>query len=909
MSSQGASYNERAWAIDLIGHLDSLSDRVNRSVKGVGGEKTIRGEGGKRLFPDVLLFGDRSQSRILQGWELKMPDTGIDDADFRQNAEDKARALKLDSFLLWNVSCAHLYVLNSKSDHFEHSHSWSDLSDITSRSAVSPNRERWKAMASEILNYLNDMFDRGSLQGRPFIEAYKDGGITNLIMENESLVEEALTDAAKRDEQLRNEINLLKIRYKDEYSENRTERTIARVILSNWIGKILFGNILQGIDGRALLVSEITSETTPEQALELFDKLSDACNFRQIFSKNTGLQVVPGEVWNQLVQFNSLLSDLQLGSVSYDQISSILEATVEGTVRKLRGQYVTPIALSRLLVSLCLRNIVDDKVFDPFCGSGTIARVALEKKLASGVSGERASATVMASDRDFQAVQLTTFSLARPEMKDIPLRVFRGNAFDLAPGATLEFHDPTDGHAFFEVLEPFDSITSNLPFVSQKESKKEYEAEINKVSNMLREGEDRLPVRSDLSAYIPFLLHPLIKDGGRLGIIITNAWLGADWGDAFYKLLTRYYDIQTVITSGAGRWFKNSKVVSNILILEKKPAPSPTRSNVNFVVLERPLEDLDDERDIDLVTALIQSEKTQDGAVAINSVAPDNLARFRAIGLAGDAQFANCDWALDIPHLVPLKDLFEIRRGERRGMNDLFYPKPGHGIEKEYIRPLVKGPRDFKGLVCSAEHEAFACGRKEEELKSLGHTGALNWIRRFKTPKNVKKLSRSNLLWYQMNTNNLADIVMFINYNRLFSGRVNPPAFVDQRLVRLTPLSQVDIALCHALLNCTISMFFLEGMGFGRGEGVLDMNKRRIENFFHILDPSLPSSDDTKRIKDAFAPILERDILGVKEEMKQEDRHEFDQAVLDAFDLNIDRELVYQSLTSLVEIRLRSRRR
>lgn len=70
----------------------------------------------------------------------------------------------------------------------------------------------------------------------------------------------------------------------------------------------------------------------------------------------------------------------------------------------------------------------------------------------------------------------------------------------------------------------------------------------------------------------------------------------------------------------------------------------------------------------------------------------------------------------------------------------------------------------------------------------------------------------------------LTDLVMFINYGeRLFVGRVDPPAFVDQRMVRLDPLENesVDIELSHALLNSTIGMFIIEGLGFGRGLGAL----------------------------------------------------------------------------------------
>lgn len=94
MSCPVANYNEWSWAIDLIGHLKQLATRDNCSIKDAGGEQTVKADGGS-LFPDVLLFGDRATARILQGWELKMPDTGIDNADFRENAEKKRAYLDL----------------------------------------------------------------------------------------------------------------------------------------------------------------------------------------------------------------------------------------------------------------------------------------------------------------------------------------------------------------------------------------------------------------------------------------------------------------------------------------------------------------------------------------------------------------------------------------------------------------------------------------------------------------------------------------------------------------------------------------------------------------------------------------------------------------------------------------------
>lgn len=901
MNRGGATYNERSWAIDLIGHLKHLAMANNRSIKDAGGEQTVKAEGGS-LFPDVLLFGDRATARILQGWELKMPDTGIDDFEFRDNAETKARALGLDSFLLWNVSYAYLYVRDGTTGEFVRSHAWDDLADITTRTAVAGNRHRWEALAAEIFYYLNDLFDRGSLQGRQFIDAYRSGGVTELIMENAGLVAEALTAAARRDARLRAKMTLWWDRSRAEYAVGAMDQVLAQAVISNWIGKILFGHILREKDARAQRVAAIDDETTPEEALALFRKISEDCNFWTIFSDSIGLAVIPNVVWDQLKQFNKLLSDLRVGSVDQGQLSGVLEATVEVAVRKLRGQYPTPIELARLLVHLCVRDTVDDRVLDPCCGSGTIARAAMEQKLTAGVAADRVAATVFAGDQDPQAVQITTFALAKPSLMHMPLRIFQRDAFTLEPTTEIDFRNPTDGTVFTEALGNFEAIMSNLPFVAQ-EGRKQYGNALARVVAGLGEEVQKFTRRADVAAYLPFSLQPLLVNGGRLGIIITNAWLGTDWGDAFYNLLGRYYDLKVVVTSGAGRWFQNSEVVTNILVMEKKTDPAQPSGEIKFVVLTKPLEELADEEAVQIAAAQIELGQTQNDTMTIRAISPADLVRFRRMGLGGNAQFSDCDWVLGLP-LAPLKDLFTVRRGERRGMNALFYPRPGHGIEAEYIKPLAKSPTDFLRLRCPAAKEAFSCSRTEEDLAVRGHTGALNWIRRFKTPENITKLETNGLLWYEMKADTLTDLVMFINYgDRLFVGRVDPPAFADQRLVRLEPKDAVDIDLAHALLNSAISMFIIEGMGFGRGLGALDLSKDRIEDYMHILDPRLLDQVKIKAINTAFAPLLARDVLNVADELEQADRQAFDDAIIAAFGLNIDRQRIYNALLSLVEIR------
>jgi hypothetical protein len=755
-----------------------------------------------------------------------------------------------------------------------------------------------------VLLYLNDLFERGALEGRRFIEVYKSGGITDFLMENSSGVTVAIEDAARRDAGFRNEMILWWDKHSAEYGgDKKREAVLAQVVLSNWIGKLLFAQILREKDIRAHIVAEISYDTTTSDALESFRKISENCNFWTIFSNSIGLSLLPARPWRQLKEFNRLLTDLRIGAIDQAQLSQILEVTVDVAVRKLRGQYPTPIELARLLIQLCVHDTENDRILDPCCGSGTIVRAATEQKLAAGVSVEKTAASVYACDQDPQAIQIATFALAKPDMMHQPIRIFQEDAFTLDPNMLVEFKDPSNGNVFSEELKEFDCIASNLPFIAQ-EGRRKYESAIGGVTSELLENGLQFSGRADVAAYLPFVFRHVLKSNGRLGIIITNAWLGTDWGDLFYGALSRYYSIRSVITSGAGRWFLNSKVVANIIILEKKATLEQVNDSIQFVVLTRPLEELSDEETLKVTAAQIERGYTQRDTMTIRTVSPDKLAQFRNKGLGGNAQFVDCDWILDLP-LVPLNSLFNIRRGERRGNNAMFYPGRNHGIEDEYIFPLAKSSSDFKYLRGRAIKEAFCCTRGLEELRKLNHQGALSWIRRFDTPDNVEKLKRANLDWFQMDSEIVTELAMFINYgNRLFVVRLDPPAFVDQRLVRLDALDGIDVDLCHALMNSTIGLYIIEGMGFGRGMGALDLNKDRIEEFMHILNPAKLTTADVEDIKAAFLPLQGREILEVADELDQEDRQNFDEVVIRSFGLKLTRMQLYDCLQALVSIRL-----
>ena len=906
MSATG--YNERSWAIDLIGHLQGIADGGHQTVRYVSGELTIAVDGGS-MFPDVLLCGDHDAARILQGWELKLPDTTIDDIDFFENAEEKARTLGIDSFVLWNVTYARLYVIGEDDAFFLHKE-WDDLSDITTRSDVRRNRARWEALSATILQYVNALLASGGLEGRQFIEAYRSGGLTELVLQNTQLVADAIKGEASRIRSLRSKITLWWSRNRQDYDGDDPHFVLARANLINWMGKFLFAHVLRERDNRAAIVTKINEGMGPVDALATFDQITMDCNFWTVFCDAMALHIVPPEAWRQLCEFNRLLGDLRLGAIDQTQLSTILETSAAVSDRRVRGQYTTPAPLAKLLAKLCL-NDLNDRILDPCCGSGTIIRAALDLKLRAGIAPADAAAQICGNDIDKPAVQLATFSLTSPLLMRQPLRLFDRDAFTLEPKLNVTYRDPSDGTEHTEALGTFQAVASNLPFIATA-GRETYGNAIQDVNTWLAETGETLPGRSNVAAYLPFAFYDLLEPGGRMSIIITNAWLGTAWGEAFYERLADFFELRTVMTSGAGRWFSNSDVVTNILVLQKPAEGSEPNHGTDFVVLKQPIDVLEDDAHAENVAALIERGTPSEDILTVHRTDRQTIEKLRPLGLAGSALFVGVDWVLNLP-LVPARGLINFRRGERRGWNKLFYPAQGHGIEPEYIRPVLRNPREIHGLVTQARTDAFSCSRSLDDLETRGDTGARTWIRRFETGRNKKNESLVEILqqaaptggyWYEMRADRLTDLVLPTNPgSRIFISRLDPPAFVDQRLTALVVKNRTDVYLLHALLNCTLGLLMIEAIGFGRGLGVLDLNKNRVEKSLHILDPSVLNAEQRKRIIDAFQPLIHRDILEIADELEQDDRMAFDDLVLEYFGIQVSRDLIYDNLRTLTEIR------
>jgi hypothetical protein len=916
MSSTEYNYTERSWAIDLIGEINDFVRTKEFHVRRATGERTLRTDEGS-LFPDVLLHPDSSGSQVLQGWELKMPDTPVTDSDLLQKAQKKANHLNLNSFLVWNVNTAVLYTQDG-GESFSSVENWHLSSQVEGRDQVQGAEDRWVSLLQEILRDLNSYFSEGSIVHRDLLEAFSKSDFSSRVLDTAPTNADYLKEEFRSDGTFRAEVDTWWASVESTYDDDADKfTTLSRSSLMGWINKITFSNVLKRDFLSAREIENIGRDTTVRESIEIVRQISESCDFLNIFDVQLGEKRLCDTSWSLITQLNDFFGETDVDSVDLSVTQRILRSAISSSRRKTAGQFTTPPPLADLLVRLTIGD-TRKMVMDPCCGTGTIVRKAYELKQEVGISPRSANQSIWSSDKFPYQVQVATLSMADPELISEPLQIFQSDVLDLKTGREIELQDPDTGEEIAVELPEIDYIVSNLPFV-QFEDVADKDQLIEQVNTALRESgrdEVNLSGRSDLYAYLPFYLWTLLGEQGKLGIILPNAWLGTNAGRTFRKELQRFFQIELIAVSGEGKWFRKPDVVTSLVVLKRKSAEIADDSGgeVSFATLQKDLHESSEDDIQKLSSGLItatSSEGSGSMPLQLRQYSHQEIEDFKEAGLPWSAFFADLSWIEDVkPSLIEATEVFDIGRGERRGWNRMFYPSD-HDIEDRYIENVLRSSSDIEGYVTDAEEDAFCCSVSKDTLRKRGDTGALSWINRFETQTNSKgkplpeKLDRSDKYWYEMTPDTLAHLVLSMNPDkRLFFARLRDKSFVDQRLIRFTTKSaKDDIELYHALLNSIIGLFYIEALGFGRGLGALDLNKTEVEEGLMILDPSAVSSSARDSILQAFQPLRQREPKPLPEELSRSDRENFDQTVLSAFDLAGKLTDINQALVDLYGIR------
>lgn len=957
--------NERDWAGQLISWIKSAIDRKTTVFQDATNDTGVKMKSGRTKFPDILLFVDKTSGVIFNGWELKFPDTAVDDTVMLENALEKAHKLHSNSFVTWNGAEAIIWHINDEEyilDNLSKLKVYPKVSTINSREDLADpvkfaqHEPLLKARAEEILHDLDSLYRNGALKpaldiSKNIISAVREASAIIIPQFQEAIIQEKGSNRAFRDEFNKWKIyesSTLKIL---ESSSRKREHVIPEQVLAkftfyNLIGKTIFYlTLCENLSGELEPIVLDDNKSAKDLLNGYFDeakKIDYQAIFRPYFTDSIKYSNLADKAIYALLQ---VLTSFDFKVLPMEVIGHILENLVPDDEKQKFGQYFTNELLANL-VAFPVVKTNKDVLFDPTCGTGTFLSSFYEILQAFGTKehGELLK-QIWGNDVSHFPAILSVINLYKQDVvaTDNFPRVMRNDFFNLEVGEKVVFPDSYNHNKLIDVSIPtFDGIASNFPFIQQEDIPNEKlsaffrEQFQSEQQAFLKDSTFKINERSDYFTYCIYNADRFLKPDGCLSAITSNAWLGKEYGFQFKKFLLDNFYIRYVVKSNAEHWFRDSQVATVYFVLDKVQSDEPTK----FVTLNRKLNelfitDLISERiqqiedfygDIDNCTNprndLWEKDnffedlyKRKDGSLSVCLASKECLLDsidsktnwgqfFLSTNLFGS--FENC-----LTQYYP--NIVKVFRGERTGWNPMFVIKEENvkasHINEKYLVPYVKSSSELQQIEFddSYKFRAFVCQDEENAIDK----GTKSWIDKF--VKALNKNGSQTILeacaghrpyWYSLNPKR-AHIITAINpYERFFFTFAKDPFVIDQRLIAMQVQEDYDVELIAALLNSVITFLILEMRGTSRNLGALDLNADYLKQI-RLLNPNLLSTENSQKIKKAFEPLKHRKINSIFEEVNDKHRIEFDQMVFESFGLDkCMLQNIYALLTSAVTDRV-----
>ncbi len=523
---------------------------------------------------------------------------------------------------------------------------------------------------------------------------------------------------------------------------------------------------------------------------------------------------------------------------------------------------------------------------------------------------------------------LSVINLYKQKVTDIANfpRVIRSDFFNLVPGQTIQFPDNEDYQVVNEVPIPlFDAIISNFPFIQQEDIPNEiltahFRGTFAATQAAFMKGRKfAINERSDYYIYCFYQSLRFLKDDGMIAAITSNAWLGKNYGFQFKRFLLDNFHIRYVVRSTAEHWFKDSKVSTIFITLQRGQSTAPARfitiaGNLETMFEGKPLsayeqfyaeiDHCDNPANVDWQPSADHTGvyERKDGSIRVSLVTRSFFTDAVTENESWSRFFISPDpFAIFRDKLInPFSVLYDVGRGTRTGWDAMHIITDARNetlhIEREFLLPILKSSGELTQIAHTAAPATnlFVCDRPLAELRRdypnayrhvCNFEGGANNIGKPLTHNDV--LGKRQSFWYTLSSEDAANIFISINpSDKMFFAYTPAPVFCNQRLVAMRAEPE-DVQLLAALLNSIVSLLFVEVNGVERNMGALDLNADFFKTKMKVLNPALLNEQNKKTILDKFAILSGRAVKSYNLEYSQSDRKAFDKAVLVAFGYDV----------------------
>jgi|APSaa5957512622_1039677.scaffolds.fasta_scaffold00914_20 hypothetical protein len=956
--------NERVFSGHVVSWVLKLISEKKTIFEEVTNDESLKVDSGKTLYPDILLFTDKISGTIFNGWELKLPDTEVDDETMLLNALEKAKKIGSKSFVTWNCSKAIIWGIDKdynleglkKIKEYPKIPSISRREDISNSLKYVENQKFLQKQLINIIQDLDSLYQKGELSEAINVSENFSNAINETKIQIIPHLKKEIISEKGANQEFRkkfNEWEIIESQTLNLLKGFSSEEILAKFIYYRLVGKlILYLNLSHNLGILDKISIPSSGKKISKNKLNNYFNKAKEIDYNAVFNKDFTDEVkfneeVEKKIFNLLEKFEKFSFNILPVSV----IGNILENLISSEEKQKFGQYFTSENLADLI---SFPSIKDKKsiIFDPTCGTGTFLVSFYEILKYFGEKNEdKLLNQIWGNEISQFPSTLSVINLYKqnPEKENNFPRVINEDFFELNLEQDIKLPDPKKQGSFQDVNLPmFDSIISNFPFIEQEKLDKE------KLDKKLKEfygNNFSINERSDLYIYCFYNSLPFLKDNGFLSAITSNSWLGKEYGLKFKKFLLDNFHIKYVIKSSAEHWFKDSKVSTIYLILEKKKSDDPTKfitfnkkidsfigtkedKNKYYKEIEKLYSQIDfceDKRNKNWRrdNHFKNTYKKNDGSVNVSIVSKTALNKSLKNKENWNSFFIseNVFDSFGEKIISPYKKgLINVFRGVRTGYDKLHILRKEEAKKKKFnqsnIYPLFKSSKDFKRIMVKKSSEEYCVFSPQEEIESLNDEEK-KWIKKQgsektiiggveKTIKNkfIENENRNPKKWFSIPEKNfkIAKIFAPINYGeRMFFGYSEKGGCSNQRLIGINSKNEKDDEFLVALLNSITSLLSVELHGIPRYEGSLDLNSDFLKSEkIKMLDPSLISKNEKKEIIKLFKKLAKRDLCeNVRDEFLQKDRIKFDKKIFEAYKLEGKiMKKMYDLIINLVENRI-----
>lgn len=694
-------------------------------------------------------------------------------------------------------------------------------------------------------------------------------------------------------------------------STSDTEHNIAAQAAYLIMNRIMFYKTLESFQSNLNLLplkGQNISNFDPELLLnrinECFDYVVSSIDYEAVFTRSQIFDRIP---YSKLLlsYLNDFIMDIEqynLTEINRDIIGEVYQKLIPLDERRKLGQYYTPTQVTELITQFCVRS-KDTTVLDPSCGSGGFLVSAYErlKSLNEADSPEKELhnkilSQVYGVDINQFAAHLSVINLTMRDLSSSSdkINVLSTDFFQipqLQAQIGREHEEATLSASESKRYLPlgrFDAIIANPPYTRQDEiGNKEY---INSVrENALTFFEKRFrkkrgtfyvskkyEMSTETGIYSYFLFHSthFLKENGHMGFIIYNSWLQVKFGKYLQRFLLDNFKIIALVDFN-NRVFSDASVNTVIVLLQKlsKKEDSNKRDTnlTKFVTVKKPIS-------TGQLISMIENK---------NNDFDSDLSRIVSIPQSQLRKETKWGHYLKAPPLyytissklsTKLKDVAKISVGYVTLSNDFFVlNKPqaeSLGIEHDFLKPLILNTREVRYLDISMEDCAKYLFLVNEEVKGVKGTFAEDYIRVAESrdveitrghEKGKVVVGYQNLpalknkkTWFELPIREPPKIIVpVLIWDRWFAVLNKNGIYTTQNFYWINPLEEVHLYPLLAVLNSTVTEFFVEILGkSGYGDGVIELMKHNFEEI-PTVDFKTLSEAQLERLTNLYIKLAE----------------------------------------------------